>query len=90
MCAADQGVIAREMARAVAFRLGHQAIFSPMPVADGTGNGVHVHFSLHGTGGAPATYDPNGTFGLSELYVKRRWHMFRSAMFQGWPASTSH
>ncbi|MDX2318805.1 MAG: glutamine synthetase family protein [Hyphomicrobiaceae bacterium] len=66
MCAADQGVIAREMARAVAFRLGHQAIFSPMPVADGTGNGVHVHFSLHGTGGAPATYDPNGTFGLSE------------------------
>jgi glutamine synthetase len=40
-------VIARELARSVAFRLGQRAIFSPMPVADGTGNGVHIHFSLH-------------------------------------------
>ena len=66
MCAADQGVIAREMARAVAFRLGHRAIFSPMPVADGAGNGVHIHFSLHEADGAPATYDRNGALGLSE------------------------
>ncbi|MEZ5829053.1 MAG: hypothetical protein R3D30_07760 [Hyphomicrobiales bacterium] len=49
--AADQGVIAREMARAAAFRLGHRAIFSPMPVADGAGNGVHIHFSLHEASG---------------------------------------
>lgn len=64
--AADQGVIAREMARAAAFRLGHRAIFSPMPVADGAGNGVHIHFSLHEASGAPATYDPAGPLGLSE------------------------
>ena len=35
--AADQAVIARELARATAFRLGHRVSFSPMPVADGVG-----------------------------------------------------
>lgn len=64
--AADQGVIAREMARAAAFRLGHRAIFSPMPAADGVGNGVHIHFSLHEKSGAPCTYDADGPLGLSE------------------------
>jgi glutamine synthetase len=44
--AADWAVIVREMARAAAFRLGHRAIFSPMPAADGVGNGMHIHFSL--------------------------------------------
>jgi glutamine synthetase len=65
--AADQAVIARELVRAAAFRLGHRAIFSPMPVADGAGNGVHVHFSLHEAKGAPVTYDPDGPLGLSEV-----------------------
>jgi glutamine synthetase len=64
--AADQGVIAREMARAAAFRLGNRTIFSPMPVADGAGNGVHIHFSLHQESGAPATYDAARPLGLSE------------------------
>jgi glutamine synthetase len=64
--AADQAVIVREMARAAAFRLGHRAIFSPMPVADGVGNGVHIHFSLHDAKGAPVTYDPKGPLELSE------------------------
>ena len=61
--AADQAVIAREMARAVAFRLGHRAIFSPMPVADGVGNGVHIHFSLNDEAGRRQTYDPSGPLG---------------------------
>jgi len=64
--AADQAVITREMARATAFRLGHRAIFSPMPVADGASNGVHIHFSLEDESGASATYDPDGPLGLSE------------------------
>jgi glutamine synthetase len=64
--AADWAVITREMARAVAFRLGHRAMFSPMPVADGVGNGVHIHFSLRDASGEPKTYDPNGPLGLSE------------------------
>jgi glutamine synthetase len=66
LTAADHAVIAREMARAAAFRLGHRAIFSPMPVADGVGNGVHIHFSLRDAAGAPKTYDPDGPLGLSE------------------------
>jgi glutamine synthetase len=65
--AADQAVIARELARATAFRLGHRAIFSPMPVAGGSGSGLHVHFSLHEPSGAPVSYDPDGTLGLSEV-----------------------
>ncbi len=68
--AADQAVIAREMARAVAFRLGHRAIFSPMPVADGVGNGVHIHFSLRDASGVPQTYDPKGPLGLSEAAAR--------------------
>jgi glutamine synthetase len=65
--AADQAVIVRELARAAAFRLGHRAIFSPMPVADGIGNGVHIHFSLHDSSGESVTYDADGVMGLSEV-----------------------
>ena len=65
--AADQAVISREMARAVAHRLGHRAIFSPMPVADGVGNGVHIHFSLQTKDRAPAMRDPaDARFGLTD------------------------
>jgi glutamine synthetase len=67
LTAADQAVMVRELARAVAFRLGHRVIFSPMPVADGVGNGVHIHFSLHDAAGKPATYDPAGPMGLSAV-----------------------
>jgi len=44
--AADDAVIVREMARAVAYRLGHRAIFSPILDPDGVGNGVHIHMSF--------------------------------------------
>ncbi|MEM7191966.1 MAG: glutamine synthetase family protein [Pseudomonadota bacterium] len=67
LAAADAAVIARELARGVAFRLDHRAIFSPMPVADGAGNGVHIHFSLHDTSGAPMTADADGPLGLSPV-----------------------
>ena len=67
LAAADHAVVAREMARAVAFRLENRAIFSPMLEADGAGNGVHIHFSLHDPSGAPATYDKDGPMGLSDL-----------------------
>jgi glutamine synthetase len=65
--AADQAVITRELARSVAFRLGQRAIFSPMPVADGTGNGVHIHFSLSDEAGHPQTFDRAGPLGLSAV-----------------------
>ena len=64
--AADEAVMVREIARAVAFRLGHRAIFSPMPVANGAGNGVHIHFSLRDASGKSVTYDADGPMGLSQ------------------------
>ncbi|MEM9590597.1 MAG: glutamine synthetase family protein [Pseudomonadota bacterium] len=67
LAAADAAVIVREMARGAAFRLENRAVFSPMPVADGTGNGVHIHFSLHEASGAPVTSDPSSPLGLSAI-----------------------
>ena len=65
LTAADHAVITREMARATAHRLGHRAVFSPMPVADGVGNGVHIHMSLREATGRQITHDPAGVLGLS-------------------------
>src|SRR5215468_1961946 len=42
--AADEAVVTREMARAVAWRLGHRAVFAPMIEPEGIGNGTHIHF----------------------------------------------
>ena len=44
--AADEAVITRELAQAVAFRLGHRVSFNPIPEPSGTGNGTHIHFSF--------------------------------------------
>jgi glutamine synthetase len=67
IAAADQAVIAREMARSAAVRHGHRAVFSPVLTADGLGNGVHVHMSLRDATGAPASHAPNEPMGLSPL-----------------------
>ena len=56
--AADEAVIAREMARAVAHRLGHRAIFAPILDPDGMGNGTHIHFSLRDRDDKPILYEP--------------------------------
>jgi glutamine synthetase len=64
--AADEAVIVREMARGVAQRLGHRAIFAPMLDPKGIGNGTHIHFSLCFPDGYPATRDPDRPYGLSE------------------------
>ena len=65
LAAADHAVIAREMARAAAFRHGHRAVFSPMPAPEGVGNGVHIHMSLRDATGRPVTDDAAGMLGLS-------------------------
>lgn len=67
LTAADQAVITREMARATAHRFGQRVVFSPMPAADGVGNGVHIHLSLRDAGDRPVTHDPAGPFGLSHV-----------------------
>lgn len=82
--AADHAVITREMARAVAHRMGHRAIFSPMPVADGVGNGVHIHVSLRNAVGHPVTHDPTGALGLS-----RQAQAFCAGVLHHLPAITA-
>lgn len=67
MRAADEAVIVREMARAVAFHLGHRAIFAPAADPNGVGNGTHIHFSLRDIAGLPVMHDPARPYGLSEV-----------------------
>jgi len=64
---ADDAVKVREMARASAHRLGHRAIFAPILEPNGTGSGVHMHFSFKDRDGKPAMHDSTGAFGLSEV-----------------------
>ncbi len=66
LTAADHAVITREMARAAAHRLGHRAVFSPKPIADNVGSGVHIHMSLWDGNGRPATYSPGEPMDLSK------------------------
>jgi glutamine synthetase len=66
LISADRAVVAREMARATARRLGHRAIFSPILDPAGVGNGVHVHFSFRDSYGVAVTHDPADDFGLSK------------------------
>jgi glutamine synthetase len=65
--AADEAVITRELTRAVAARLGYQAILSPMITPTGVGNGTHIHFSLWDADDHPVTHDPAGPGGLSPV-----------------------
>jgi glutamine synthetase len=63
--AADEAVIVREMARAVAFRLGRRVSFAPILDINGVGNGTHIHFSLWDEEGRPVMYDPSRPHSLS-------------------------
>jgi len=65
--AADDAVIVREMARAVAFRLGQRVIFSPVVELSEVGNGTHIHLSLRDRRGTPVMYDPSRPYGLSAV-----------------------
>jgi len=64
---ADEAVIQREMARAVAHRLGHRAIFAPILDPDGVGNGTHIHFSLRDREDKPVMYDAARPYRLSAV-----------------------
>lgn len=62
--AADGAVVMREMARAVAWRTGQRASFSPMQAPDGIGSGTHIHMSLW-EGGTPVTATAGAPYGIS-------------------------
>lgn len=63
--AADEAVIQREMARAVAHRLGYRAVFAPILDPNGVGNGTHIHFSLRDGSDRPVFYEPGRPYRLS-------------------------
>ena len=65
--AADDAVITREIAQAVAFRLGHRVSFAPIPTPDGVGSGTHVHWSFLAQDGRPVLYEPQRPWQMSEL-----------------------
>jgi glutamine synthetase len=67
MAVADRAVIAREMARATAHRMGERAIFSPIMSPDSVGNGVHIHFSFKDAAGRPVLHNPAGPHSLSKV-----------------------
>jgi glutamine synthetase len=68
--AADEAVITREMAQAVAWRLGQRVSFTPVPTPDGVGNGTHIHFSFLDANDRPVLYAPHEGHGLAPLGQK--------------------
>ncbi len=67
MVAADRAIIAREMVRAAARRLGRTASFSPQVDPAGPGNGVHIHMSFQNREGRPVSHDPAQPLSLSRV-----------------------
>jgi glutamine synthetase len=67
MRSADNAVITRELAQAVAFRCGHRVSFAPIPEPNGTGNGTHVHWSFLDQDDQPVLYDAHRPWQLSLL-----------------------
>lgn len=65
--AADEAVITREIAQAVAFRLGHRVSFAPLATPDSVSNGTHIHFSFLDGDGRPMLYDEAGPSHMSAL-----------------------
>ena len=64
--AADNHVLLRETARAVAIQHGLWASFAPKPLPTQAGNGAHLHASLWADG-ANEFADPGGRYGLSAV-----------------------
>jgi glutamine synthetase len=64
--AADNHVLLRETARAVALRHGLWATFAPKPLPDQAGNGAHLHASLW-QDGVNVFADERGQYGLSKV-----------------------
>jgi glutamine synthetase len=65
--AADNAVITREIAQAVAYRLGHRVSFTPIPKPDGVSNGTHIHWSFLDKEEQPVLYDEARPWQLSHL-----------------------
>lgn len=82
--AADEAVALRELARSLAVREGHRAIFSPMLQPDGVGNGTHIHLSLRDPDGNAVMHAADRPYGLSVV-----GEQFIAGMLQHLPALTA-
>lgn len=65
LSAADRAIAVREITRELARNCGRQATFSPKPMLDQVGSGVHIHFSLVDKAGCAVTYAEDGPALLS-------------------------
>jgi glutamine synthetase len=64
--AGDRAIIAREVIREAARRLGLRASFTPKPRPNAVGNGAHLHFSFRDKAGRNAAYDPDAPNNISQ------------------------
>ncbi|GAA4379739.1 glutamine synthetase family protein [Paeniglutamicibacter cryotolerans] len=67
LMAADRAVMLREIIRDFAHATGQRASFAPVLEPQGSGNGVHVHFSFRDGSGAPAMYEAGRPGNMSAL-----------------------
>jgi glutamine synthetase len=65
MRAADDAVITRQLAHAVAFRLGERVSFAPIHDLNGTGSGTHIHFSFLDQDDRPVLHDAKRPWQIS-------------------------
>ncbi len=65
--AADDAVITRELAQAVAFRLGERVSFAPIHDPNQVGSGTHIHWSFVDRDGQAVLYDETRRWGLSTI-----------------------
>jgi glutamine synthetase len=63
--AADDAVITRQLAHAVAWRLGQRVSFAPIHDPSGTGSGTHIHFSFLDKDDRPVLYDAKRPWQIS-------------------------
>jgi len=63
--AADDAVITRQLAHAVAFRLGERVSFSPIHDPNGTASGTHIHFSFLDKDERPVLHDAKRPWQIS-------------------------
>ena len=64
--AADDAVISRELAQAVAFRLGQRVSFTPILTPESVSNGTHIHFSFLDRDDRPVLYEEGEPWQLSQ------------------------
>jgi glutamine synthetase len=65
--AADDAVVTRELAQAVAFRFGQRVSFAPLAAPDGVTSGTHIHFSFVDDEDRPVLLDEEGPWQLSRM-----------------------